>query len=153
MVGYEPRGKYYEDFNIGDEFCSQSRTVTEADIVSFAGLSGDYMQLHTSEQYAAETIHKGRIAHGLLTMAISSGQNSLAGLLEGTVVAFLNCTMSWSNVVRPGDTIRTIRVVKEKRKVKRPGMGIITFENLVYNQNDVVVMKHEDVLMIKCREE
>ena len=62
MAEYRARGKYFEDFVIGEEVCSPSRTVTEADIVNFAGLSGDYMQIHTSEQFAENTVLKGRIA-------------------------------------------------------------------------------------------
>lgn len=152
MVEYTPKGRYFEDFNEGDEFCSQSRTVTEADIVNFAGLSGDYVMLHTSRTFAEQSMHKGRIAHGLLTLAISSGQNSLSMLTEGTVLAFLGTTCKWMSVVRPGDTIRTVRKITEMRKTSKPGRGIIVFDNIVYNQDDVAVMQHIDTLMVKCRE-
>lgn len=57
-------GKYFEEFKIGEEFISPGRTVTESDIVSFAGLSGDYNPLHTNEEFAKESVYKGRIAKG-----------------------------------------------------------------------------------------
>ncbi|MFH1092130.1 MAG: MaoC/PaaZ C-terminal domain-containing protein, partial [Pseudomonadota bacterium] len=63
-------GKYFEEFNIGDTYVTPSRTVTEADIVHFAGISGDFNQIHTDDEFAKKLPFKGRIAHGLLTLAI-----------------------------------------------------------------------------------
>ncbi|TDA68014.1 MAG: hypothetical protein D9V47_08885 [Clostridia bacterium] len=73
------QGLYFEDFAPGQEFLTARRTVTETDIVNFAGLSGDFNPLHTDEEYAKTTPFGRRIAHGLLISSISSGlQNQLA---------------------------------------------------------------------------
>ena len=64
---------YFEDFTIGVEHVTRGRTITESDIVSFAGLSGDFVELHTNEEYARQSPYGRRIAHGLLTLSISSG--------------------------------------------------------------------------------
>lgn len=148
---YEPKGKYYEDFQVGDEFCSQSRTITETDVVNFAGLSGDFVMLHTSEEYAATTMHKGRIAHGMLTMAIATGQGIQTGIFDGTILASLNYNITFSAVVHIGDTIHTVTKVTELRKTKKPGIAIMKVDNQVINQNGVTVLTHEDTLMIMCR--
>jgi acyl dehydratase len=66
-------GQYYEEFEIGDTHVSQGRTITEADVATFAGLSGDYNPLHTDAEFAKTTIFGERIAHGMLTVAMSTG--------------------------------------------------------------------------------
>jgi acyl dehydratase len=68
-----PPGKYFDELNLGDHFTTPSRTVTEADIVNFAGISGDFNEVHTSEEFAKRQPYGGRIAHGMLTVAISAG--------------------------------------------------------------------------------
>ena len=65
--------KYYEDYQIGQEFISPGRTVTEADIVAYAGISGDYSQLHISQEHARKTQFGQRVAHGLLGLTIAQG--------------------------------------------------------------------------------
>lgn len=147
-VEYIPRGKFFEDFNIGDAFCTSSRTVSEVDITNFAGLSSDFVQLHISEEFAKTTIHKGRIAHGALTFAISTGQLSLSGILDGTVVAILNSVVDFTAAVHIGDTIRTIIEVTEKKETKKPGYGIVKLASKVYNQHDVMVLQHVDTIMM-----
>lgn len=151
MTEYKATGKYYEDFKVGDEFCTVSRTITEADIVNFAGVSGDFIQLHTSEEYAKGTVHKGRIAHGLLSLAISTGEVSQSGLFDGTILAYLNTSVDFKSVVRIGDTIRTIIKVVELRETKKPGVAVMKTVGQVYNQNDIVVLEHTDTVMIMCR--
>lgn len=151
MCGYQPKGKYFEDFQVGDEYCSQSRTVTEADIVGFAGLSGDFMQLHTSEKYAKSTVHGGRIAHGMLSMAISTGQGFQLGIFDGTILAFLGTSITFKAAVRIGDTLHTVMRINELRRTRKPGTAIMKTINSVINQNGAVVLEHEDTLMILCR--
>ena len=70
---YGSRGRYFEDFALGDTVVSAGRTITEADIVNFAGLSGDYTQIHTNAEFARQGVFGQRVAHGLLLMAIASG--------------------------------------------------------------------------------
>ncbi len=87
-ISYEPPGKYYEDLILGEVYLTVSRTVTEADVMNFCGVSGDFNQLHTDIEFARETTFEKRIAHGLCGMAIASGCLSRTGLIEGTTVAF-----------------------------------------------------------------
>lgn len=153
MDEYQFKGKYLEDFEVGAKFYTQSRTITEADIVNFAALSGDYTMLHTSEEYAKTTIHGGRIAHGLLTLSVSSGLIILSGIFEGTVQAYMGSKLKFLAPVRAGDTIRTVTEVANVHKSKRPYTGVVTAINRTLNQNDVVVLEQEDTIMIKSRQE
>ena len=92
----KPRGKYFEDFVIGEEFESPGRTITEADVMMFAGLSGDYNQVHTDEEYCKEhSIYKTRIAHGLFGLALVEGLKFREGLFEGTAICFVGMGMAF----------------------------------------------------------
>ena len=74
------RGKYFEDFALGEEFHSAGRTITEADVVDFANLSWDHNPIHVNEEFASRTIFRSRIAHGALTLAVATFPNvRLAG--------------------------------------------------------------------------
>src|SRR5690606_25366483 len=93
---YQPKGLYFEDFAIGTRLRTAGRTITEADIVAFAGLSGDYNQIHTNAVYAAADTFGRRVAHGLLVQSIATGLAVQSGVIEGTVLAFreLDCKFS-----------------------------------------------------------
>ncbi len=82
------RGMYFEEFQVGQRIISRGRTVTESDIVTFAGLSGDYTQIHTDTEFSKNTPYGQRIAHGLLGLSIASGLAMQTGVLEGTVLFF-----------------------------------------------------------------
>ena len=81
------RGSYFEDLKVGQQLVSSARTVTESDIVTFAGLSGDYNQIHTDAEFSKETPFGQRVAHGLLGLSIASGLIVQTGLMEGTIIA------------------------------------------------------------------
>jgi len=142
-------GMYYDEFRIGDEFISVGRTVTEADIVNFAGLSGDYNQLHTDEEFGKKTQFGKRIAHGLLGLAISSGLTQRTGITDGTVVAFLGLEWKFKAPIYIGDTIHVVQKVVTMRESKKPDRGIIGFETKVVNQDNVVVQEGVRNIMIK----
>jgi len=147
-------GLFYEDFNVGDEYLSPRRTITEADVVMFAGLSGDYNPLHTDEVFAKETIFGERIAHGLLVLSISSGLNARTGILEGTTMAFLGI-VEW-NFKKPvllGDTIHVKTIVEAMRETKKPDRGIITFRAQIINQDGEIVQEGLRKLMIRRKPE
>ena len=84
-----PMGLYFEEFAIGDGCESVGRTVTEADIVNFAALSGDWNRIHTDAHYSQEQMFGERVAHGLLVLSIASGLAVRMGFMEGTVQAFM----------------------------------------------------------------
>ena len=142
MSEYKPRGYYFQDFEVGQRFYSTGRTITENDIVSFAGLSGDYNQIHTDAQFAAGTPYGQRIAHGLLVTSVASGLIAQSGLIEGTVLAFREIN-NWK-FAKPtyiGDTVYVAVEVIKTKSLRRLGGGAVEIAISVMNQNDDIVMK------------
>ena len=144
---YKHAGKYFEEFNIGDKFVTPSRTITEADIVTYAGLSGDYHIIHTDEEFAKGTIFGSRIAHGPLTTAVALGLLFRLGLLDGTSMALLGLNTKFVNAVLPGDTIKCVVEVIGKRETKKPDRGILTLKLQIMNQREEVVIEVEHITM------
>ena len=142
---------YFEDFEIDSEYVTRSRTITEADVVAFAGLSGDFNPLHVDEEFSKKTIFGTRIAHGLLGLSIASGLINQLGIGEGTVIAFLGLTWNFKDVVRIGDTITVHQRVAEKRQTSKNDRGILRMAITVLNQHGDVVQEGEHVLMVKKR--
>lgn len=143
------QGMFYEDFEIGQEFETSTRTVTEADIVNFAGLSGDYNLIHVDEEFAKKTIFQGRIAHGLLGLAIGSGLFASMGLMKDTGIAFLGLTWKFTGPIKIGDTIGVKIKVAEKRETKAPDRGLVVLERKIVNQRGEVVQEGQTTLMVK----
>ena len=80
---YAPRGRHFEEFTVGEAFTTAARTVTEGAVDSFAGLSGEFNPLHTDEESARQSAMKGRIAHGMLVLAVADRRGQPAGNLRG----------------------------------------------------------------------
>lgn len=141
---------YFEDYAVGDVSKTRTRTVTEADIVNFAGLSGDFVELHVSEEYAKNGPFGRRIAHGLLTLSIASGLMVQAEPQQETIIAFYGIDkLRFLKPVFIGDTITvTKKVVDLKRKDDR---GVVGFETTVLNQDNGPVLVFFDKLMVKVR--
>lgn len=133
----------------GTEWQSAGRTITEADIVNFAGVSGDFNALHTDEEWVkANTPFAGRIAHGLLTLAVTSGLRT-PGLDDLEILAYLEVSRRMVGPVYPGDTIRaTHRVAEVRPSRSRPGTGVVTVEVEVRNQGDEVVQRGTDTYLV-----
>ena len=144
----QKRGMHYDEFKVGDEFVSPARTITEADIVMFAGLSGDYNQLHTDEEFGKKTQFGKRIAHGLLGLSISSGLTQRTGVTDGTVVAFLGLEWKFLAPIFIGDTIHVVQKVDSTRETKKPDKDIINFKTSVINQDGTVVQEGMRTVMI-----
>ena len=138
----KPRGMYFEEFQAGQKITSTGRTVTEADIVAFAGLSGDFTQIHTDAEYSKNTPAGQRIAHGLLILSIASGLAAQTGVLEGTVIVFREIS-EWKFIqpVFIGDTIHVELDVMETKAMPRVGGGTVAIELKVKNQHDQTVTK------------
>ncbi len=145
---YRIRGKVFEEFNIGDEYTTGARTVTEADIVNFAGVSGDFHPEHLNEEFAAQGAMGARIAHGLLVLAMATGLLNQTGPTEGTTIALMEMKVRFTHPVRPGDTITTVARVTGKRETKKPDRGIVTLAATVLNQHEVAVLEAEWPLML-----
>jgi acyl dehydratase len=122
------RALFFEDFEVGAETVSDSRTVTEADVVAFAGLSGDYNPLHVNAEFAKSAPFGERIAHGLLGLAIASGLVSRAGTIEGTTLAFLGMGWRFTKAVLIGGTITARSRVGETPETSEPNRGIVRFD-------------------------
>lgn len=142
---------FFSDFEVGQKFLSHSITVTDAHIIMFAGLSGDFNPLHVNEEFAKKTIFKGRIAHGLLTLSLMSGH--LGMLVAGTAIAFLGMNVKFTAPVRPGDTIHSEAIVKDKQPKEKYGGGIVTFKFEIKNQNNEKVVEGEMSLLISDHKE
>jgi 3-hydroxybutyryl-CoA dehydratase len=134
-----PRGLYFEEFTIGDTVESVGRTVTEADIVLFAGLSGDYNLIHTDAEYSKQQVFGQRVAHGLLVLSIASGMAVRLGFMEDTVVAFRGLEWKFNAPVFAGDTIHLRVTVEEIKAMPRLDGGIVKFKMEVINQRGETV--------------
>jgi len=145
------QGKWYEDFVVGEELISAGRTVGEGAIDLFAGLTGDFSQVHTDAQMMQESEFGERIAHGLFTLSIMQGLMWRTNYTQGTGVA----TIGWDKLkfvapVKIGDTVRARWTIKEKRLSKsRPHLGIIIEECRLVNQRQETVLTGEHATMVR----
>lgn len=135
---------YWEDVEEGMEVASPARTMTEADIVNFAGLSGDFNIIHTDAEFSKGTPFGQRIAHGLLGLSIASGLVARnPGAEQHRLVAFLGMTWDFRNPILIGDTIHVVQRVASKRPIKQPGLGIVVYDAKVVNQRGEVCQEGE----------
>jgi acyl dehydratase len=145
----DPR-RFFDEIQVGEEYESPGRTVTEADIVLFAGLSGDYNILHTDAEYMKSSIFGERIAHGLLGLAIQSGLFSRAGIPYATL-GFGALRWKFKGPIKIGDTIRVRAKVADKKDADKPDRGLISVERQVLNQRNEVVQEGETELVVERR--
>ncbi len=146
------RGRYFEEFEIGQRITTVGRTVAESDIFTFAGLSGDYNQIHTDAEFARSTPFGQRVAHGLLGLSIASGLAMRTGVLEGTVIAFREIN-NWKFVapVFIGDTIHVEMEVIETKALPRISGGSVVIALDVKNQNGETVMRGNWTALVMSR--
>ena len=149
----EPRGLYFEEFAVGDTITTPARTITEADVVGFAALSGDWNQLHTDVEYASATPFGARIAHGLLGLAVASGLGARAGFIEGTAEAFLTLEWKFRKPIFLGDTIHMRGEVTRTRAVRSMRGGIVIFDMKLLNQRDEVTQEGQWRVAVRGRPE
>ncbi len=146
-----PTARYFEDFSIGEEWISARRTITGADIASFADLTGDHNPIHTDEAFAKTTPFGGRILHGPAVFAIATGLEMQLGLKDGTALAFLGMTWDLLAPVRIGDTIHVYQRVEAVRATRNPERGIVTFWVEVRNQHAEVCQQGQWKIMFYTR--
>jgi acyl dehydratase len=135
-------GLYFEEFVVGQKIISVARTVAESDIMTFAGLTGDYNQIHTDAEFSKGTQFGERIAHGLLGLSIAVGLLMRTGTLEGTALAFREI-IEWK-FIKPvfiGDTIHVELEAKELKAMPRAGGGLAYVALEVKNQKDETLMR------------
>jgi 3-hydroxybutyryl-CoA dehydratase len=146
------RGRYFEDFKVGEVLVTGRRTVEGGDVSRFAGLTGDFNPLHTDEVFASQTPFGTRVAHGILTLAVSNGQQNLSGWFEGTALALLGLDrLRFTLPVKFGDTIHTEMTVKQARPSSKADRGVVTFDVVVKNQRDEVVCTYEENVIMRRR--
>jgi acyl dehydratase len=146
-----PHGLWFEDFVLGRNFDSCGRTLTEADVVLFAGLSGDYNPMHVDEPRAERTAFRGRVAHGLLVESIASGLAMQTGIFHGTIAALLEMTIAYRLPVRAGDTISVRLTVMDREQEAGPRRGWVVFRTEVHNQRDELVLDGSWRLLMQRR--
>src|SRR5437867_836489 len=146
-------GKYFEDFEVGEESITAGRTVTETDIVNFAGITGDWNEIHTNKELAERGPFKQRIAHGALVFSMATGLSVRLGQTADTVIAFYG--LDRLRFVKPtfiGDTIR-VRQKVEGKSERDEHSGIVTMLNEVINQREEVVVSRSEERRVgkECR--
>lgn len=144
-------GKYFEDFELGEEVLTAGRTITEADIINFAGITGDWNEIHTNKEFAESGPFGQRIAHGALIFSIATGLGVRLGHLDGTIIAFYG--LDRLRFVKPafiGDTIHLRQQVQEKAE-RDQHSGVITSLNEVTNQRSEVVISYIAKVLVKRR--
>jgi acyl dehydratase len=134
-------GIYFDGFAVGDVVETTGRTVTEYDLMAFAGLSGDFNPQHVDEQFAATTHFGTRIPNGLLGLIFTSGFLARAGLFDRTAVAFLGLTWEFVVPLRIGDTVRVRQTVRQARVASDGRRGIVDFGLQLINQHGQVAQQ------------
>jgi acyl dehydratase len=140
----------FDDLRVGQEWRSHARTVTEADIVHFAGLSGDFNPIHMDEEFARQTPYRTRIAHGLLGVALSSGLASHAPRVD--TVAFVRI-VEWNFLepILPGDTIHVVSRIEALEPRARGRRGLVKWHRRIYNQTNKVVQEGWTETLVRGR--
>ncbi|NLP60681.1 MaoC family dehydratase [Paraburkholderia sacchari] len=145
---------YWEDMTPGLQFETASRTVTEADVVSFAALSADYNRVHVDADYAAGTSWGKRIAHGMLVASILSGLNTrtvVNQLLEPSLIGMLEVNFRFPRPTLIGDTIKGSIEVCGRRETSDPARGIVEFRRVAFNQKGEAVCECLVKMMVSRR--
>ncbi|ETA79352.1 MaoC/PaaZ C-terminal domain-containing protein [Youngiibacter fragilis] len=151
MVEYKPKGLFFEDFEVGQEFATTRRTVTDGDVVNFACLTGDFNPIHIDEVTASEGPFKKRIAHGLLGVAIMNGQMNQLGIFEGTTIAKAEDTNRYKAPIFIGDTVSTLIKIVGVKPSSKGGKGTVLADTYLINQRGEVVTESSNVILIKGR--
>ena len=147
-------GIYFEDIEVGHAVTSPGRTMTEADIVNFAGLSGDFHSLHMDATYAASTPNGQRIAHGMLIVAMSAGlvaKLPFMRLIEQATLGLSGIECRFLKPVFIGDTVQVRLEVAQKTASRKPGRGTVVVRRVIVNQNGDTVIEGNWKLVLRMR--
>lgn len=137
-------GRKAGEFKVGEEFTTAGITVTEAHIVSFAGVTGDFNPVHMSEEYASKTIFKRRVTHGMLTLSLALGMQTRISDFEGSILYGFD-KVRFIKPVFPGDTIKAkFRIVEKGEKA---GLGLLKIKLEAENQRGELVLAADMLLL------
>jgi 3-hydroxybutyryl-CoA dehydratase len=145
-------GLYFEEFNVGQKITTLGRTIAESDIMTFAGLSGDYNQIHTDAEYSKTTMFGKRISHGLLGLAVASGLAMRTGIMDGTVMAFREIN-DWK-FIKPifiGDTVQAELNITETKALPRIGGGSVNILVEIKNQSREVCQRGTWTMLVASK--
>jgi acyl dehydratase len=141
---------FFDDVEIGQEWESLRRTVTETDIVNFAGVSGDFNPIHIDHEFARSTIFRRPIAHGLLIFSLASGLGLYSPPMR--TLAFLSIReWHFRQPVFIGDTIRVKTKVLEKQPKGRGKRGVITWQRQILNQSGTITQEGITLTLVERR--
>lgn len=137
----------YEEIDVGLEYETPGITVAEHHVLGFAGLTGDFYALHVDDDYARAIGYPGRVAHGLLGLALADGLKNRAAVRLAAIVS-LGWRWKFTGPILIGDRVGArIRVVA-KRETKKPDRGIVTIEVTLTNQRGETVQQGENDMMV-----
>lgn len=148
---HKMRGRTFDEFTIDEEVVSGARTVTEADVVHFANLSGDFHPEHMNDAYARKGPFGERVAHGLLIFSMATGLLNQTGVFEGTSIAILEATSRFIKAVKFGDTIRAIQKIVGKKETSKPDRGVLSTRITVLNQDEETVLEADLTVLLYRR--
>lgn len=144
-------GLYFEDFESAAQITTRGRTIAEGDVMMFAGLTGDFVELHTNEEFAKGTPFGRRVAHGALVFSISIGLATRTNLLDDTLLAFAGVDkLRFVSPVFIGDTVHVTKRVSERKELGAE-QGSVIFETRVFNQRNELVLMYFDKMLLKRR--
>ena len=157
-MGEQENKAYWDDFMVGDKRVTAGRTITETDIVNFAGFTGSYDQEHVDREFAKNTVFGERIGHGLINLCVAEGlrirtiwynNDSARGY---TLIAFLGLDkLRYPSPIRIGDTLKSESTILSKRESKKADRGIVVFQDRVINQRGEVTMECQRACMYRRR--
>ena len=142
-------GLYFEQFTVGATFRTPGRTITEADIGAYAGLTGDYNPVHTDAVFAAATQFGTRIAHGPFGIGLAFGLASRLDLIDGTVIALLSVQWDFKAPVRAGDTLHAEIAVTEARPSRQEDRGTVGLGFDMRNQDGETTQAGRCLLLMR----
>jgi acyl dehydratase len=147
----DEQGRYFEEFEVGDEVVTAGHVVTEEEILAFARLSGDDNPMHSDPEYARTHMFGQQVAHGLLILSIASGLAWRLGFMRETVLAFRSLEWKFSRPVFIGDRICVKATVYQRKAMSRLGGGAVIFDVKVLNQDDDVVQRGKWNVLVKSK--
>ena len=149
-MSFTPSHLYFDDVEVGQEWKSLGRTITEADVVNFAGISGDFNPIHMDHHFAATTPFRRPIAHGLLVFSVSSGL-ALSAPPMRTLALLSVRDWHFRDPVFPGDTIHVVSKVLDKQVRGRGRRGQITWQRQIFNQEGKLIQEGITLTLVEGR--
>lgn len=149
-MGYSSFHLYFDDLEVGQEWESCGRTILEADIINFAGFSGDFNAIHIDHEYAKETAFRRPIAHGFGVFSIASGLGVQTPPVR-TMALLRVIDWNFRLPVFAGDTIRLKTRVVEKTLRGRGKRGEVVWYRAISNQDGKIVHEGQIVTLVECR--